>query len=311
MHDNTKKMYREVSVMTMDYERINRTIDFIQANLGSPLSLSKLSSVACFSKFHFHRIFRTVTGESVHQYVKRLRLEKAALLLLNQPDRSITDIAMACGFATPSAFSKSFKSWFSMTASQWRVKDAGGARDLYVLPNQRRLTFTKSGPIWIYGKNQVRIEEISLLTIAYIRNVGPFQGDDILFDRLYTRLFKWALPRDLVGPTTYTLNIYHDRPGLTDNSRLRVMTGICVPELTRPSGPVGITTLSGGRYGVCRFCLKKDEFSNAWQWLESVWLPDSGYRWDERPAFERCHGEKTIDSDRWYDVDICIPVVPS
>ncbi len=58
--------------------RIDRVVDYIQANLESDLSVRQLSEVACFSEFHFSRIFREQMGESVYQFIRRLRLEKAA-----------------------------------------------------------------------------------------------------------------------------------------------------------------------------------------------------------------------------------------
>ena len=55
--------------------RINRTIDYIRAHYAEDLSLEKLASIACFSKFHFHRLFRAVVGETLNDYVQRIRLE--------------------------------------------------------------------------------------------------------------------------------------------------------------------------------------------------------------------------------------------
>jgi len=61
------------------------------------------------TKFHFSRIFKKAMGESVYQFIRRLRLEKSADLLLTKPETPITEIAMVCGFAASSSFAKSFK----------------------------------------------------------------------------------------------------------------------------------------------------------------------------------------------------------
>ena len=86
------------------------------------------------------------------------------------------------------------------------------------------------------------------------------------------------------------------------------MAAIPVDNTASPSGTVGITSTSGGKYGVCRFMLKSGEFSEAWNWMFSVWLPNSGYVWDTREAMERCLGEKIIDGTTYFKVDICVPV---
>ncbi len=70
--------------------RIDRVVDHIQANLASDLSVKQLSKIACFSEFHFSRVFRKHMGESVYQFIRRLRLEKAAELLLSNTGLPVT-----------------------------------------------------------------------------------------------------------------------------------------------------------------------------------------------------------------------------
>src|SRR5215813_14148344 len=79
-------------------QRIDRVIDHLRANLDRQLKLEELARVACFSEFHFHRIFGAVAGETLNNFTNRLRLEKAARLL-RYSDQSLTDIALDCGFS--------------------------------------------------------------------------------------------------------------------------------------------------------------------------------------------------------------------
>lgn len=81
-----------------EYEkRINRVIDYINDNIDGDLSLQVLARVAMFSPFHFHRIFKGIVNEPVYDYIKRLRLEKGANILVNNPYRSITENATTDG----------------------------------------------------------------------------------------------------------------------------------------------------------------------------------------------------------------------
>ena len=164
-------------------------------------------------------------------------------------------------------------------------------------------TFNKEGSV-----RQVVIENISPFKVAYIRNVGPYQGDDTLFDKLYAQLSQWAVPRGYINNNTFTLNIYHDNPEITEKQKLRVMVAIPVEDTVYQSGSVGVTKIYGGKYGVCRFLLRKNEFMEAWDWMFSAWLNNSGYERDNRETFERCLRENFIDGERFFDVDICIPV---
>jgi AraC family transcriptional regulator len=62
----------------LDYaDRINRAINFVLNNMDRPIRLEQVARVACFSPFHFHRIFRSLIGESLNEFVKRVRLERA------------------------------------------------------------------------------------------------------------------------------------------------------------------------------------------------------------------------------------------
>src|SRR3981081_1258272 len=71
--------------------RMNRVVDYIQKHLAEPLDLEQLAAVACFSSFHFHRLFRAWMGETLQSFVHRLRLERAAQSLVFDRFRSISD----------------------------------------------------------------------------------------------------------------------------------------------------------------------------------------------------------------------------
>jgi len=297
-----------------DYDnRINRVVDYIQSNLDAPLSIGDLSKVACFSEFHFNRVFKVVMGESVYKFVQRLRLEKSANLLLSKPNLPVTEIALSCGFATPSSFAKSFKNHFKVSATEWRDR----SRSLYeeiksVAVDQGSMSIVKGSPVWTFYINdsprQVVLEDLAPFQVAYVRNVGPYKSDADLFHSLNSQLFQWAVPRGYVHENTVTLNIYHDSPEVTDEGKLRVMVAIPVEGPVEPHDSIGVTKVSGGKYATCRFLLKEDGFAEAWSWIFSVWLRYSGYQVDDRETFERCLGDKHIDGEHFYDVEICIPV---
>jgi AraC family transcriptional regulator len=89
--------------------RINRVVDYVDANLNEEHSLNTLSSIAHFSPFHFHRIFKALTGETIHTYVKRMRLQRAGSMLITDYDRPVSDIALCCGFNSPEVFCRAFR----------------------------------------------------------------------------------------------------------------------------------------------------------------------------------------------------------
>ena len=91
----------------LDRRRLFRVLDYIQANLEGDLTLDRMASIACLSRFHFARAFRQAVGESPHRYVSTNRLDRAKLLLL-QGDRSLDDIALALSFSSQANFTRAF-----------------------------------------------------------------------------------------------------------------------------------------------------------------------------------------------------------
>jgi AraC family transcriptional regulator len=88
--------------------RFNRVLDYIQAHLPEAMDLETLASVACFSPYHFHRLFHGWMGETLHDFIFRLRVERAATQLVYNPGKSITEIALDCGFSSSSTFARAF-----------------------------------------------------------------------------------------------------------------------------------------------------------------------------------------------------------
>ncbi|AJI94670.1 helix-turn-helix domain protein [Yersinia ruckeri] len=98
---------------------LNRVKDYIDSQLSESLLLSDLAAQAQLSEFHFARMFKQSTGLAPHQYVMKLRLEKAQSLL-RYGTLPLIDIALVCGFSSASHFSHRFKSTFGYTASALR-----------------------------------------------------------------------------------------------------------------------------------------------------------------------------------------------
>ncbi|NQX70883.1 AraC family transcriptional regulator [Paenibacillus alba] len=101
------------------YVRIQKTLDYIEDHLSAPLSLECLARVACFSEFHFHRVFQIIVGEAVMEYVRKRRLAKAAYQIAHTDTRLI-DIALDNGFQSHENFTRAFKKMFERTPLAYR-----------------------------------------------------------------------------------------------------------------------------------------------------------------------------------------------
>jgi AraC family transcriptional regulator len=104
----------------LDYEvSIQRTLDYIEESLHEQVTLLQLAEVACFSPFHFHRVFQTMVGDSVMNYVRKRRLTSAAVRLF-YTDEKVIDIAFDVGFQYQESFNRAFKNFYGVTPKQYR-----------------------------------------------------------------------------------------------------------------------------------------------------------------------------------------------
>jgi AraC family transcriptional regulator len=302
--------------------RINRVIDFIEENIDAQLSLDTLARVANFSRFHFHRLFSSLVGEPLNCFIRRLRLEKAASMLITHPKDTITDIALASGFSSSAAFARAFSEHFGMSASKFRL--VGKMRFTGAQPGNSKIgkTESKNGKAFTQSSHYiderninskgrfemtVQVREMPELRVAYCRHVGSYQGVGEAFDRL----MRWAGPRGLLQfPKTQILGVYHDDPEITDPSKLRSSACITVPEGTGVDGEIGLMTVAGGKFAVAHFEISKEQFQEAWNELTGKWMPDSGYQPDDRPCYELYLNDPKEHPEGKFIVDLCMPVRP-
>lgn len=94
-------------------------VEFIHGHLDHHLGLDELASLVALSQYHFARAFKQSFGVSPHQYVIKKRIELSKALLSNK-EATIHDVALDCGFSSPSHFAKCFRAHMGMTPKQFR-----------------------------------------------------------------------------------------------------------------------------------------------------------------------------------------------
>ena len=298
------------------YLRINRVVDYIDAHLDEEHSLEKLSQVAHFSPFHFHRIFRVLTGETINNYVKRIRLQRAGSMLLADFQRPVSEVSALCGFNSTAVFCRAFKAHFGKSTGEFRTFHLDQKRK----NDQWDRKQDQSGPLSAsYFSDEflnlnrntdmeknIAVKEMPAMDLIYCRHVGQF--DQI--GGAYEKLFKWAGPRGLLKfPETKTVTVYHDDPKVVEIEKLRQSACITVDEDARPEGEFGKMHLPGGKYAVGSFKVKPHQFGEAWDAV-CRWLADSGYQPSDGYPYEYYPEEHTNENPPTFTVDICVPVKP-
>jgi AraC family transcriptional regulator len=301
--------------LTQEYtSRINRTLDYIERNIQKQFTLEELAMVSHFSKFHFNRIFHSLMGESPFQFILRVRLEKAAALLIHNNLENITEISYKCGFNDISTFSRNFKIYFTISATRYRhqksnlsqhesnIRQNDNKPVPYFCPELKTIIWRTN----MKTNKSVEVKDLPKMTVAYLRHIGPYKGDAKLFEKLWNKLCSWAGPRGLMNQSDLKfLVIYHDDPKITIEDKLRMSVCLTVPAETKVDGEIGKMDIEAGKYVVARFELDANGFTEAWDWLYGQWLPSSGYQPDDKPCFEIYPEEP---KNGRFVVDICVPV---
>ena len=99
---------------------IHRARDFLCSSLGESITLSDMAHVACLSPNHFIRTFKQIVGQTPHQHLTSVRLQRAASQLV-RTDMLVLQIALSVGFESASSFSCLFRRRFGLSPAQYRV----------------------------------------------------------------------------------------------------------------------------------------------------------------------------------------------
>jgi AraC family transcriptional regulator len=261
------------------HERIVRTLVYIQGHLDDALDLDQVAAVAAFSSFHFHRIFRGLVGETLKEYVRRLRLERAARNL-KQLDEPIIDIALQAGFETHESFTRSFGDMFGVPPSAYRTAHK---------PAPESESGTHFDDVSGYhppdygDPTAVEVKELPPMRLVFLRHVGPYTQ----VGATWGRLMAWAGMRGLLGPNMRLIGIVHDDPDVTPPDKVRYDAAVTVNRPVQPEGEFGVMELAGGSYAVVMHKGPYEGLGKTYQRIYGDWLPKSGYRLRDVPAFEQ------------------------
>jgi AraC-like DNA-binding protein/DNA gyrase inhibitor GyrI len=313
-------------------ERVNRVLDYIGEHLDGELSLDRLSRIGCFSRFHFHRIFQALTGETLNSHVRRVRLERAALLMKTSPRRRITEIALETGFAGTAEFSRAFRNQFGRTASSWDRRSPLENSKICKAPEMLSFYSLEELERWKAAAG-VRVLEgrFDAFRYVYIRVFAPY-GNTRLVDA-YHALAGWLADRGTDVRDVAFIGMSLDDPAVTPSEKCRYDMGVAFPkeygegvlgEIIRSRGRSGEIDLPGrSECGARGFSMRDFErldvaaihcvgdlgnVDRAWHYLYRIWLPASDYEPADLPAMEVF--VRLPEEIGWetFDLKACIPV---
>ncbi len=249
---------------------MNKVIQHIEDSLDSEINIYKLSKIACYSEFHFHRLFRSYIGESVYAYRKRLLLERAIKHLLYS-DENITQIAFNCGYENQSSFNKAFKGHFSYTPSQVR-KQRLSIDTFKTKPDSNR-SIEMTPEI-------IRVEDIKVICA---REIGGYSESA---SKAWGRIMRFAYSNKFMNENVRRIGISHDDPDVTDAEHIRYDACVDIDVDISTEDNLKKQTILGGSYAKFLHKGAYENFKDTYAYIFNEWLPESHYKLQDKPCFE-------------------------
>ncbi|CUH83527.1 AraC family transcriptional regulator [Thalassovita mediterranea] len=255
--------------MSQNYEdRIRRVVRYIHENPAGDLSLDRLADVAAMSRFHWHRVFHAMMGETCADMVRRVRLHQASLMLA-RGELPVAEVARQVGYPTPQSFGRAFRAAYGVTPLTFRKQGVPLVALRQMKPEEFRMF-------------EVVIEERKEARFAGLSHEGSYNGIGAKFEELAalaTTRGLWPQMQGMVG-------IYCHDPSETPEADLRSYAALILgPDADVPEG-LEAQTYPAGRVAKLTYKGPYSNMSEAYHYLYGRWLPESGEEAADLAPFE-------------------------
>ena len=279
--------------MANDSERrVIRVMDHIHDNPAGDLSLDALADVAALSRFHFHRVFHAMTGETAAQAVRRLRMHRAAVALVTTAE-PVARIARSVGYPSLASFHRAFGELYAATPAAFRK--AGVLRPH---PPIFQIGATLMYPVDIRNEPARRL--------AAVPHNGPYTE----ISRAFGQLGEIMAARGLLSGATAMIGVYYDDPAAVSPDDLRSFAGLALPETATFDAPLQEVRLPAGPHAILRFQGPYDGLPAAYDQLYRDWLPKCGRQPADSPIFENYLNTPMDTAPADLVTEICLPLAP-
>ena len=276
--------------MAASYEdRILRVLAYIHDHTDGDLSLDRLADVAAMSRFHWHRVFRALTGETCAQAVRRIRLHRAAVWLV-MGEMPVAQVAACAGYSNQDSFSRAFSDAYGSSPAAFR-------RDGQVrLPNPALRTGS-------YPMYDVIIRTDPARRLAGLPHKGAYHE----IGKSFEAFGAICESRQLWPQLGAVLGVYFDSPDDVAEAELRSFAGAEFSGAVLPDGMEEVS-LPGGRAAVLTYKGPYSGIHSAYHSLFGNWLPQSGEEPADQPCYEVYLNNPRDTAPEDLLTEICLPL---
>lgn len=283
--------------MKNQYDRKMKNVcEFIHQNLDQCLTVKRLSQVAHFSEYHFHRQFSAYFGVSVAKYITQTRLKRASYELCFLKEKSITDIAMDAKYEFSESFSRAFKKEYGISPMAFRMNPD------WLSWNQKM----KKTTIPTVSVMNVNITDFKETKVAVLEHLGPAEK----VNESVMKFVQWRKSTGL-SPISQSRTfglIYHD-PAIVEPNEFRFdICGEVLKPIPNNEFSVVNKTIPQGRVAVLRHTGSHDLLDEKVHYLYGKWLPESGEETGDFPCFFHYHNFFPEVAEHELITDIFLPL---
>lgn len=264
-------------------QRMLRALVYLEKRLDEPVGLEELAREAHFSPYHFHRIFTGMVGESVQAHIRRLKLERAAGMLV-QTSRPVTDIALEAGYEAHAAFCRAFRALFSESPSSYRqsgrarlAAGSGPASPQAAGRAKERLARNQGEDFM-----KASIEFFPRTKVVFVRHVGPYKD----CGEAWRKVCAYAARKGYFRPDALVVGLCHDDPEVTPPERIRYDACLALGDEVQPEGEAGVQEIGGGEYAMVEHEGPYENLHATYAALYGQWGPQSGREFAAAPSIE-------------------------
>ncbi|MFZ6871645.1 AraC family transcriptional regulator [Undibacterium sp. Di27W] len=259
--------------------RMLRVVRYIDSHLDQDLSVERLSEVATFSKYHFHRQFSEYFGIAAFRYVQLLRLKKAMYELAFRSHKQVIDIALDNGYESSEAFSRAFKKSLGLSPAQFRKQPQWHAwQNSNLTIDHMREQYMPA----TYQIADVRITDFPETRIAVLEH----RGAPALLPNSIQQFIAWRKLNKLPPSVSATFNLIYDDPEQTpaEEYRFDLAAAVAAPVADNQHGIVN-KIIPAGACAVLRHTGSDAQLGNVVRFLYNNWLPQSERNLRDFPLF--------------------------
>jgi AraC family transcriptional regulator len=285
-------------------QRILRVVIHINNHLDKKLRIDHLSKIACYSPYHFIRVFEDIMGEPPQKYVFRKRMEQAGFNLLRR-DWSITDVTFSLAYETPSSFCKCFKNFYGVSPRHFR--DTTPKHLYHKTHHPFRGTYKKQK--WPRNAQQPLIKHLPSLKVICIENRGAKAGSfRATAPESLERFENQIIKEDLGCLVGNQVSIYPFRPSGFEDREAHSLVGAIALRITESLDSFNHITLPEGRYAIFNHFGSYDFMMQTWNQAYANWYPRSGRTLRDSPPVEVYLDSRVNQSPREPKAYLMIPI---